>query len=308
VQDDRYRQLYGPAQPQEDTHAVDAPGGADEEFLREWYARACELVDLHRPQVFWFDWWIQHRSFAPYLPRFAAYYYTQADTWSDDWDRTGAAINYKYAAFPDGTAVFDIERGQLSGIRYPFWQTDTAVAKTSWGYVEGQDYKTVRSIIGDLVDIVAKNGALLLNIGPRADGTIPEHEQEMLREIGRWLAVNGEAIYETRPWHTFGEGPTTIDEGAFTDTQRDPFTSADIRFTTKPDTLYAILLDWPAGPATIHTLRSDAWAADQIDTITLLGDDQPLPWTQSPVGLTVQMPEQPPCDHAYALKIALVPR
>ena len=103
------------------------------------------------------------------------------------------------------------------------------------------DYKTAGDIIADLVDIVSKNGALLLNVGPRADGTIPEVEQEMLREIGRWLQVNGEGIYETRPWQIFGEGPTPVPEGAFTDTAREAFTAADIRFTRKGNTLYAYL-------------------------------------------------------------------
>ena len=306
VQDDRYRGLYGPAQPLEDTHSVDAPGGADETFMDEWLARACELVDLHRPQVFWFDWWIQHQSVAPYLPRFAAYYYNQADTWGTDWNQNGAAINYKFAAYPEGTAVFDIERGQLSGMRHPFWQTDTALAKNSWGFTENQEYKTVTSIVGDLVDIVSKNGSLLLNIGPRPDGTIPEPEQDMLREIGRWLAINGEAIYETRPWHTFGEGPTEVAEGPFSDTKRAAFTSADIRFTTKPDTLYAILLDWPAGPARITSIKSDSVGSQRIDTITLLGDGQPLAWSATENELVVELPSQAPCEHAYALKITLI--
>ena len=124
-------------------------------------------------------------------------------------------------------------------------QNDTSVSKNSWGYIDNHDYKTTGDLIGDLVDIVSKNGALLLNVGPKADGTIPQIEQDMLREIGSWLKVNGEAIYNTRAWDTFGEGPTEVPEGEFTDTKRNPFTSADIRFTRKDNTLYAMLLGYP---------------------------------------------------------------
>ena len=91
-------------------------------------------------------------------------------------------------------------------------QTDTSVSKNSWGYVKDQNYKTVDSIVDDLVDIVSKNGCLLLNIGPKPDGTIPEPEEQMLLEIGRWLKVNGEAVYGTRPWKVYGEGPTGVVE------------------------------------------------------------------------------------------------
>ena len=133
------------------------------------------------------------------------------------------AINYKKhggESFPDTAGVLDIERGQLASLRPLFWQNDTSVSKTSWGYVTNHEYKTVDSIVDDLVDIVSKNGSLLLNIGPRPDGTIPEPEEKMLREIGRWLAVNGEAIYGTRPFAVFGEGPTAVVEGPFGDTKR----------------------------------------------------------------------------------------
>lgn len=307
VQDDRYRGLYGPAQPKsDDHHDFHAPTGPDAVFLDEWLRRACEIVDKYQPQVFWFDWWIQHDAFKLVLQQFAAYYYNQARTWGADWDASGAAVNYKFAAFPEGTGVFDIERGQLAGIRSPFWQTDTAVSKNSWGYVTNQDYKTVTSIVGDLVDIVSKNGALLLNIGPRPDGTIPEHEQDMLREIGRWLAVNGEAIYDTRPWHSFGEGPTEISEGAFTDTKRQSFTGQDIRFTTSDGALYAICLGWPALDVVITTLGTDsALQTAQIAGITMLGTTEPLRWSQDASGLHVTPPSTPPCDHAYTFKIAL---
>ena len=168
-------------------------------------------------------------------------YYNRGEEWG-----IGVAINHKYDSYPEGVAVFDIERGQLSDIREFFWQNDTSVSKSSWGYIDNHDYKTAGDIIADLVDIVSKNGALLLNIGPRADGAIPEVEQAMLREIGRWLAINGEGIYETRPWRVFGEGPTPVPEGAFTDTARDAFTpAADIRFTRKGTHMRFTPSCWP---------------------------------------------------------------
>ncbi|MCE2471120.1 MAG: alpha-L-fucosidase, partial [Anaerolineae bacterium] len=151
-------------------------------------------------------------------------------------------------------------------------------------------------------DIVSKNGALLLNVGPRADGTIPEIEQDMLREIGRWLQVNGEGIYETRPWQVFGEGPTPVPEGAFTDTAREAFTAADIRFTQKGNTLYAFLLAYPQGQALIKSLGS---GSVDIAGVRMLGADEAISWTQNEDGLHLSVPSQPPCDHVCAYAIEL---
>jgi alpha-L-fucosidase len=293
VQDPRYAGLYGPAQPQT------LP--PNEEFLDDWLVRTCELVDKYQPQLIWFDWWIEQPIFRPYLQRFAAYYYNRGVEW-----HRGVAINYKHQAFPEGTAVFDVERGQLADIRPLFWQTDTSVSKTSWGYVENQDYKTVDSLVNDLVDIVSKNGALLLNIGPRPDGTIAEPEEEILLGIGRWLAVNGEAIYGTRPWRVFGEGPTRVVAGSFADTKREAFTSRDIRFTTRGEVLYAIALAWPDdGAVTIKSLADDSGLFQRsIAKVELLGHPESLRWTRDAHGLTVEMPPQQPCDHAFALRIS----
>jgi alpha-L-fucosidase len=293
VQDARYAAFYGPAQPET------LP--PNEGFLDDWLVRTCELVDKYQPQLVWFDWWIEQPVFRSYLQQFAAYYYDRGVQWG-----RGVAINYKHEAYPEGTAVFDMERGQFTDLRPLFWQTDTALSKNSWGYVNNQDYKTADSIIDDLVDIVSKNGALLLNIGPRPDGTIPQPEQELLLEIGRWLAVNGEAIYGTRPWKVFGEGPTQVVGGSFNDTKRESFSSQDIRFTTRGDTLYAIVLAWPEhGSVTIKSLATDSGSFQRpIEKVELLGSNELLHWRRESSGLTVDLPAGRPCEYAFALRIS----
>jgi alpha-L-fucosidase len=291
VRDPKYADFYGPAAPDKTQ--------PDEKYLQDWYARCAELVDKYQPQLFWFDWWIEQPVFEPYLKKFAAHYYNQGARWGK-----GVAINYKNQSFPDEAAVLDLERGQFADIRPLFWQTDTAISKNSWGYVEKQDYKTAGAIVGDLVDIVSKNGALLLNIGPRSDGTIPEKEQEILLTIGAWLGTNGEAIYGTRPWKVYGEGPTRVKEGMFTDTERGEFTGRDIRFTAKGNTLYAILLAWPSGEAVVRSLSLDLRLySGEVGGVELVGSSEKLTWSRDGDGLKVKMPAGKPCDHAFVLKI-----
>lgn len=299
VNDPQNAGLYGPAEkcdpkgwiPERQPH---------EAFLDDWLARTCDLIDRYEPQLLWFDWWIREPSFKPYLKRLAAYYYNKGLDWNK-----GVAINYKEDAFQEGTAVFDVERGQLDDIRPSFWQTDTSVSENSWSYISHHRYKTADSIIGDLIDIVSKNGALLLNIGPRPDGTIPEQEQEILKAIGQWLAVYGEAIYSTRPWKVFGEGPTKIESGSFTDTKRKPFTAQDIRFTTREGRLYAIVMKKPDDHRILiqslaETLRL---YPNQIESVELLGYSGELEWTRNEHGLTVVLPEDQLIHGAFALRI-----
>jgi alpha-L-fucosidase len=291
VRDALFEDFYGPAAP-EGTQP-------DEAYLENWLARLCELVDKYQPQLFWFDWWIEQPAFAPYLQRFAAYYYNRAAEWGK-----GVAINYKNKAYPDRAAVLDLERGQLSDIRPLFWQNDTSVSKNSWGYVTNQDYKTAESIVGDLVDIASKNGALLLNIGPRPDGAIPEPEEQMLLQVGDWLNLNGEAIYGTRPWKVYGEGPTQVESGMFTDTKRASFTSRDVRFTTHGEALYATVLAWPAEPLTIRSLGTHLRLyTREVADVQLLGAPGAVTWTRDEDGLHVTFPAAKPCEYAYVLKI-----
>ena len=291
VRDPKYYDFYGPAKPS-DTQP-------DEEFLIDWLRRACELVDKYKPQIFWFDWWIEQPAFEPYLRFFAAYYYNRAFEWD-----TGVVINYKHDAFPEGMAVLDIERGGLDNIRQDFWQTDTSICRKSWGYIKDHDYKSADSIIDNLVDIVSKNGCLLLNIAPKPDGTIPEEQKKILLNIGDWLKVNGEAIYGSKPWIVYGEGPTKVVGGEFREEASGPFTGKDIRFTCQGDTLYAILLDWPGEEVSIRSLSTVLRLyTDDIESVEMLGVDEPLQWARGEDGLRVRMPDKKPCEHAYTLKI-----
>ncbi len=306
VRDPQFYDLYGPAKPGPSLHewekwqSKDWHPRPDGKFLEDWLARTCELVDRYWPQLIWFDWWVEQIVFEPYLQRFAAYYYNRGVEWDQ-----GVVINYKNEAFPEGTAVLDIERGQLKDIRPLFWQTDTSVSRNSWGYITDQDYKTATSLTHDLIDIVSKNGALLLNIGPRPDGTIPEPEEEILLEIGRWLAVNGEAIYGTRPWKVYGEGPTEVFEGAFQDTRRAEFTAQDVRFTTKGDVLYAIVLGWPeSGEVAIRSLGTSTMLyPDAIGRVELLGAREKVEWSRDANGLRVRLPSRRTTDAAFVLRI-----
>ena len=226
----------------------------------------------------YFDWWIQHIAFKPYLQKFAAYYYNRREEWGDE-----GVITYKHDCFMFGTAVVDVERGQFAETKPYFWQTDTAVAKNSWCYTENNVYKTPNELICDLVDIVSKNGTMLLNIGPKADGSIPEKDRAILLEIGKWLKVNGEAIYGSKVWRVFGEGPTKIPEGPFTDSQEKRFTSEDIRFTVNGSNLYATVLSYPEdGVVTIKSLAEPSgltsYFQGAIEDVSALGFSEKVQW------------------------------
>ena len=230
-----------PSSTQDWTHARLARRGPTPITWKTGWRVTTELVDKYQPQLVWFDWWIEQTVFQPYLQRFAAYYYNRGLDGTRAWRSTTRTMPTRR------TAVLDIERGQLKDIRPILWQNDTSVSKNSWGYVADQDYKTAGAIIGDLVDVVSKNG-----------GTAAEHRAagrrhhpaaragHPAREIGRWLAVNGEAIYGTRPWRVYRR---RADRGAGRCLHRHQpggIYGRDFRFTQKAGALYAICLARPS--------------------------------------------------------------
>jgi len=200
-------------------------------------------------------------------------------------------------------AVLDLERGQLGDIRPLYWQTDTSVSNKSWGYIKDDTFKSTEFVIHQLIDIVSKNGNLLMNIGPRSDGTIPNEVQQVLLDVGAWLNVNGEAIYGTRPWRIYGEGPTKVAAGSFHDVDTTHYTPLDFRFTTKGDVLYAIGLGWPPnGEAVIRSLAQTV-GSEHVQSVVLLGSDPKLQFDQRADGLHLQLPAQAPTKYAYALRV-----
>ena len=279
--------LYWPSWPDSgDFHDLYSEPTPTAEYLEDWLVRTCELVDRYRPRVLYFDWWIQHSSVKPYLKKLAAYYYNRMAEWGME-----GIITYKHDAFLFGCAVPDVERGQFADMKPFFWQSDTAIALNSWCYTEGNDFKPPVDIVRDLVDIVSKNGCMLLNVGPKADGTISDEDRTVMEAIGAWMKVNGEAIYDTEIWRKFGEGPTQIVEGQFADGIKKEFTSQDFRFTTGGGALYAIAMkpsddgEYCVTSLAVQDASRVANFHGIIREVSALGSDAPVQWTRDEAGL-----------------------
>jgi alpha-L-fucosidase len=280
------------------------PPAVNPAFVRQWFLRARDLIDSYRPDLVYFD--------DTGLPLgqagldIAAHYYNASMAWHGG--KLEAVVNGKQLP-PERRAglVEDVERGQRDAIEPLPWQTCTCIG--DWHYNRGvfdnHQYKSAASVIHRLADIVSKNGNLLLSIPVRGNGTIDADERKFLDEMGAWMSRNGEAIHGTRPWRRFGEGPTRVAGGMFSEGQSQGFTAEDFRFTTKGGALYAIALGWPAsGTLTITSLAQDSpLAPGTIDRVGVLGSSAPLPVARTRKGLEVKLPEGLAGSIAVALKI-----
>ena len=284
--------FYWPAMPSGDFEDSNRTPTPTPDFLEDWLVRCCELVDKYKPSIFYFDWWIHHSAVKPYLRKFAAYYYNRAEEFG-----IPAVINYKHDSFAFGTAVVDVERGKFADVKPYVWQTDTATAYNSWCHTTENKYKDPVEIVQNLIDIVSKNGRLLLNVGPKADGTICEEDVKILRSIGAWLKVNGEGIYSSKVWRTSAEGPTKTLEGQFAEGNQAAYTPEDIRFTVANGSIYAFVLKWPEdGRVTIKSLASASAGpkpvfSGLVSSVTPLGFSPDIEWTRDAEGLHIVAPD-----------------
>lgn len=271
---------------------------ADEAFVEQWYKRHVELLDRYEPDILYFDGELPFGG--PGLD-LAAYYYNQNQTWHDG--ALDGVLTLKHLPvneWGEDAVVLQVEKGHSASLRSRPWQADVPL-QGHWFRTDEPVYPDVL-VVHTLCDIVAKNGNLMLNVGLNPDGTIPAGQERVLQSVGDWLAVNGEAIFETRPWVTFGEGPTEVGGGAYSGLH-EPLTPEDVRFTTRGDTLYAVLFGRPAaGQIAIESLRAGA-QADPVLSVELLGYAGAVPWSQSADGLAVSVPADAPDAMAYVLRI-----
>jgi alpha-L-fucosidase len=284
----------------------EAPPPMNPEFTRTWFLRCKELVDKYKPDMLYFD--------DTELPLgqtgldVVAHYYNANMSWNHG-NQEAVVAAKGYTPEHMGATMLDIERGRAQGILEAPWQTDTCIG--DWHYkrslFEQHKYKTPGSVAQTLVDIVSKNGNLMLNIPVRGDGTIDEDEQAFLEEFGRWMRVHGEAIYGTRPFSVYGEGlPDVKGTHNFNEASARPFTAEDIRFTKKGDQLYFFALGWPEdGVLRVKTLRkgNPVYPAS-IRAIQMLGNSGRLQHQQTPDALEVRLPPRPERHlDAYAFQV-----
>lgn len=305
VSNPEYAGLYGPmhnldgldkgkTERWQEWMAQDRPTRA---FLDFWRGKIDELVDGYRPDLIWFDFGINF-VLEQYKKQFLADYYNKEREWGKD-----LVVTYKGHDLVPGTGLIDYELGRMDALTYYDWITDTSVDdQGAWSYVPDAGFKKVSALVHNLVDNVSKNGYLLLNVGPKADGSIPDGAKKCLVGMGEWLKINGEAIFETMPWVSYGEGPTKMESaGMFSERHEVQYTPQDIRFTCRDNLLYATCLGWPEEKATIRSMKK--LYPGEIESVRLLGIDKELTWVMTQEGLEIDVPEEKPCEDAFVFKI-----
>jgi alpha-L-fucosidase len=302
----------------QDLYAQNHPPGAppDAAYIDKFFFRVMDLIQSYQPDLLYFD-----DSVLPFNGvsdvglRIAAQYYNAS--LKRHGGRNEAVMTTKRLNEEQRRClVYDIERGLAADILPQPWQTDTCIG--SWHYdrrcFDQHKYKTAAAVIPLLADIVSKNGNLLLSVPVRGDGTLDADEIAFLEDMANWMKVNREAIFGTRPWKIYGEGPSTTAAaepgrfGGVKDTRKEPFTAQDLRFTAKGQTLYALALAWPAdGKLRIRSLGQDRGLSPaKIKQVELLGAKSKLTWLRTAEELSVNLPVAAPCQHAFVLRIAPV--
>lgn len=282
----------------------------NEDFNIAWRNKVIEVIEKYNPDALYFD---SRTNIIDERYRFEMvdYYYNISK-------HTDGIISYKQEDLPADIGVYDIECGRFSEAKPFAWQTDDRLEDNiTWCMVQNPKYKSSLKIIHQLCDVVAKNGNLLLNVGPYADGSFHADAKKSLYEVGDWLKLNGEAIYETRPFQVASEGPTSVlddnydvnrindqlENGLASDIRFTAFSSQDFRFTRKGNYVYAIALGWPEDSILRIRTFSKNGPLQDIKKVTLLANDSLVPFIQTEDSLELMLPKQKPCEAAFAFRI-----
>jgi len=278
----------------------------EEKWLEEvWFGKLKEVVDKYQPDIIWFDSWLDQIPEA-YRQKFCAYYLNEAEKWGRE-----VVIVRKQDDLPLDVSVDDLEKSRKNKLEEKSWMTDETVSTGSWCYTQDLKIKPAADVLHVLIDIVSKNGVLLLNISPKADGTIPDDQINVLLKMGEWLEKYGEAIYGSRPWYTFGEGPTKEPEGHFSNHReflKIKYSEKDIRYTTQESTIYATFLGWPGNNAEVllKSFSKENWTeSGEIKKVSLLGCEEKISFDLNDQGLKITTPGESVDEMAVVFKIEL---
>ncbi len=272
-----------------------------EQFNKLWLGKLKEVIDQYQPDLIWFDSWLDKMDEDIRLS-FYHYYLNQAKEWNKD-----VVVTHKDQDAPSTISIEDFEKGRLDRLTEQAWLTDDTISNGSWCYTKGLFIKPYQEVLHILIDIVSKNGQLLLNVSPKANGIIPENQRNVLLKMGEWLKANGEAIYYTRPYNVFGEGPTRMkSSGHFVEKHggKTKYTGKDIRYTRNltKNTIYSIQMGTLKADESI-TLK--ALKGERIKNVTLLSTDTSVKWQETAEGVTIHAPANYPHPHANTFKITL---
>jgi alpha-L-fucosidase len=304
--DPKYADLYHDAECEKWSGEARIPfndDGIPVSWRKHWFDRIRDLVDNYQPDLLYTD---GHLPFEEYgLAAVANLYNVSAM-------KHGGTVEAVYNSklrddCVTGTCVLDFERGVANRIEPNVWQTDTCIG--NWHYKKDIKYKTPKTVVDMLVDIVSRNGNLLLNFPMPNNGALDPDELKVLEGITNWMAVNSEGIYATRPWKIAADGPATDAAGKldakFNERNRKDLSAQDVRFTTKGDkTIFAFLMGWPEGEAVVKLLGTHSpQNPPKIANVQLLGHEGKVEWKQQAEGLKVTLPGKKPSDYAVALKV-----
>jgi alpha-L-fucosidase len=299
--DPRNQDLY--FEPHEERSANYAQQPSDY-FKWSWFTRVRDLIDQYQPDLVYTDGGV----FGQLGLSMIAHYYNANMAWHGgkldgvytikNHGRTG-----KFGEYQEGIATRDMERSVAGGISPEPFHTDTCLGQ--WQYYEGFEYKKPVDVVHMLIDVVSKNGTMLLSIPQTPEGTLDSKEESILEDITKWIPLNGEAIFGTRPWKQFGEGPAPTGTEPIDERKRKPFTAEDLRFTTKDGKVYVFCMGLPKGDIGVRALGSAAglWTG-KIANVRVVGSEEKIQWTVEPERLRIARPNHMPCEYAIAFEVA----